>query len=104
MATEKFEDVKRDAVSKETLARKAAKILKSLNPGLKIKAKKMDHFHYSYGIAIEMESFMNKAILEGFGLKIPEGWSIKDQPNNNTFQLLSENKEVLFLRVTRHFK
>ena len=101
MATEKIEDAKRAAVSKETATKAAVAELKKLNPELTIKAQVMDHFHHGWGIAIQMESFMNSSMMKGRGLIVPEGWEVKDQPGTNTFQLIIPNEQILFIRVTK---
>ena len=101
MATEKFEDAKRAAISKEAATKAAVAELKKLNPELTIKALVMDHFHHGWGIAIQMESFMNSSMMKGRGLIVPEGWEVKDQPGTNTFQLIIPNEQILFIRVTK---
>ena len=101
MATEKFEDAKRAAISKEAATKAAVAELKKLNPELTIKAQVMDHFHHGWGIAIQMESFMNSSMMKGRGLIVPEGWEVKDQPGTNTFQLIITNEQILFIRVTK---
>ena len=101
MATEKFEDAKRAAISKEAATKAAVAELKKLNPELVIKAQVMDHFHHGWGIAIQMESFMNSSMMKGRGLIVPEGWEVKDQPGTNTFQLIIPNEQILFIRVTK---
>ena len=101
MATERFENVKREVSSKEAATKAAAEELQKLNPSLVIKAQVMDHFHHGWGIAIQMESFMNSSMMKGRGLIVPEGWEVKDQPGTNTFQLLVPNEQILFIRVTK---
>ena len=101
MATERFENVKREVSSKEAATKAAAEELQKLNPSLVIKAQVMDHFHHGWGIAIQMESFMNNSMMKGRGLIVPEGWEVKDQPNTNTFQLIIPNEQTLFIRVTK---
>ena len=103
MATEQFENLKREASSKEAATKAATEELTKLNPDLVIKARIMDHFHHGWGIAIQMESFMNSSMMKGRGLIVPEGWEVKDQPGTNTFQLLVPNEQILFIRVTKRF-
>ena len=101
MATEKFEDAKRAAISKEAATKAAVAELKKLNPELTIKAQVMDHFHHGWGVAIQMENYMHQTMVNGRGLITPKGWEVKDQPNTNTFQLIIPNEQTLFIRVTK---
>ena len=84
---------------KKEVTLKAIETLKVLNPTMVFDVRKLNHFHYGWGVAITKDSFFVTTMLHGLGLKLPKEWQIKRQ-STGTYNITDENGETIFVRVS----